>query len=359
MHKLVKIAALTAIACSAGAVYAQSSVTVFGIIDTNVSYIKSSGNGSLQALGTDGNLSSRLGFRGVEDLGGGLKAGFWLEAALNPDAGTGGSTNANNQTSGASTGSGLTFGRRSTVSLMGDSWGEVRLGRDYVPGFWNLSAFSAFGTNGVGSSSFLSYPVPGAARITQVRASNSIGYHLPKMGGLYGQVMYAFGENSASGPTRDDGRVYGARLGYQTGPFDAAVGYTRTNISSVGNLTQMNVGGSYNFGVAQVMLLWNKNKVGATSTSTGTIGARIPLGQGHVRVAYSQVKASGYANNNDLKANHMALGYVYDLSKRTALYANVARIDNKGNGKNFNLGNAVLTPGGTSTGAEFGVRHSF
>ncbi|QIL80460.1 porin [Diaphorobacter sp. HDW4A] len=356
MPKLSRVAVCTALALSGAAVYAQSSsVTLFGIVDTNVSHLRSGGNGSANLLGTDGNLSSRLGFRGVEDLGGGLKAGFWLEAAINPDVGTGGSTSANNQPSGASNSGGLTFGRRSTVSLMGDKWGEVRIGRDYVPGFWNLSNFSPFGTNGIGSSSFLFYPVQSPSRITNVRASNSIGYHLPKMGGLYGQAMYAFGENSASGPTKNDGRVMGARLGYKSGPVNVAVGITKTEISSLGDLRQTNIGGSYDFGVAELMLLWNENKVGDTSTKSALVGARIPAGPGHFRVAYSQVKAKGVAND----AAHLALGYVYELSKRTALYGHVARIDNKGNGMNYNLGLAVKSPGGNSDGFEFGVRHSF
>ena len=171
-HKSTRVALAAALALGAGTACAQaSSVTLFGLIDTNVSHLRSSGNGNLNIVGSDGNLSSRIGFRGTEDLGGGLKAGFWMEAAINPDVGTGGSTNANNQPSGASNSGGLTFGRRSTVSLMGESWGELRLGRDYVPGFWNLSAFSPFGTNGIGSSSFLFYPVQSAARITNVRVS--------------------------------------------------------------------------------------------------------------------------------------------------------------------------------------------
>jgi predicted porin len=357
MFKLTRVAGAAVLALGACSAYAQSSVALFGLIDTNYTSLRSSGNGSVSALGSDGNLSSRLGFRGTEDLGGGLKAGFWLEGAVNPDSGTGGGTNTNNQSAtGGSNSGGFTFGRRSTVSLMSDRWGEIRLGRDYVPGFWSLSAFSPFGTNGVGSSGFLFYPVQGAARVTNVRASNSVGYVLPKLGGLYGQFMYAMGENASnSGANRNDGRVVGVRLGYKTGAWDVAVATNRTEIASVGNLTQTNIGGSYDFGVAQLMLLWNQNKVGSTSTRSALVGARVPAGPGHIRVAYSQVNASGVAND----ASHLALGYVYDLSKRTALYANIARIDNKGTGMNYNVGSAVKSAGGSSDGVEFGVRHSF
>lgn len=334
---------------------AQSSVTVFGIVDANYAHMSGAGNASQTIIGNDGYSSSRIGFRGMEDLGNDLKVGFWLEGAFSPDTGQGGSTNSNNQLSGAVAATGLNFGRRSTVSLIG-SWGELRVGRDFVPGFQNLSSFSPFGTNGVGSSAFLFYPVQAAARVTNVRASNSIGFFLPKMGDVYGQAMYASGENpSNAGATASDGNVVGFRLGYAPGPFDIAFGTTKTKISALGDLTQTNLGASYDFGVVKAMALWNENKVGATRTRSYLIGGLMPMGPGTIRAAYSRVSTTGVAND----ANHIALGYVYNLSKRSALYANYAHISNKNNGTNYNVGVAVLTPGGSSSGYEFGIRHSF
>src|SRR5438045_1534828 len=81
---------------AASAAQAQSSVTIFGLLDVNYAHFSGQGNGSQTLLGTDGYQSSRIGFRGTEDLGSGLKAGFWLEAAVNPDSGTGGTSNTNN-----------------------------------------------------------------------------------------------------------------------------------------------------------------------------------------------------------------------------------------------------------------------
>jgi predicted porin len=352
--KALPLAAALVSLCAASA-QAQSSVTVFGIVDANFAHMSGAGNASQTMIGTDGYSSSRIGFRGVEDLGGNLKVGFWLEGAFSPDTGQGGTTNANNQLAGNVAATGLNFGRRSTISLIG-SWGEVRVGRDFVPGFQNLSAFSPFGTNGVGTSAFLFYPVQAAARVTHIRASNSIGFFLPKMGDVYGQAMYAFGENpSNAGATSDDGKVAGLRLGYSPGPFDIAFGITKTKISALGDLTQTNLGASYDFGVVKAMALWNENKVGATRTRTYLIGGHIPAGPGVVRAAYSRVGTTGVAND----ANHLALGYVYNLSKRSALYANYAHISNKNNGTNYNVGVAVLTPGGSSSGYELGIRHSF
>ncbi|MBI2768481.1 MAG: porin [Burkholderiales bacterium] len=357
--KLLPLAVAVA-SLGAAAAQAQSSVTLFGLLDINYAHFRGQGNGSQTVLGNDGYQSSRIGFRGTEDLGGGMKAGFWLEAAMTPDDGQGGATNSNNQASGAGAAvagrQGLTFGRRSTVSLSG-SWGEVRLGRDYVPGFWNLSVFSPFGTNGVGSSGFLFYPVQGAARVTHVRASNSIGYFLPALGGFYGQAMVGLGENASNaGATEDDGKVVGLRLGYAAGALDVAVGSTRTKISALGDLTQTNAGASYDFGVAKPMLLWNENKVGVTRTKTWLVGALVPAGSaGQVRVAYSKVRTTGVAND----ASQWALGYVHNLSKRTALYANYSRVANRNGGTNYNVGRAPTTPGGSADGYELGVRHSF
>lgn len=347
-----------ALACAAlacGIAQAQSSVTVFGLVNVGVARYSGQGNGSRTMVASDSYQSSRLGFRGVEDLGGGLKAGFWLESSVLPDSGVGGTTNTNNQSTGGSGGGGLTFGRRSTVSLMG-TWGEGRLGRDYVPGFHNLSTFNPFGTNGVGNTGFLFYPVQNAARITNVRASNSVGYFLPAMGGFYGQAMYALGENASNaGVTADDGRVLGFRLGYAAGPVNAAIATTKTKISAIGDLRQTNLGASYDAGFAKPMLLWNENRVAATRTRSVLVGASIPVGaNGLARVMYAKVDTTGVAND----ADHWAVGYVHNLSKRTALYGTYGRINNDG-GTNYSVGRATIVAGGISSGFEFGIRHTF
>ncbi|MBX3658966.1 MAG: porin [Ramlibacter sp.] len=357
-HRTLAIAALCA---TAGGASAQSSVTVFGVIDTALSHL-TSGDVSRTQLAPDANTSNRLGFRGTEDLGGGLRAGFWLEAGFAPDDGTGGSTNTNNQTSGAaaavSGSQGLTFGRKSVVSL-GGSWGELRLGRDYVPSFLNLTtAMHPFGTNGVGNAGSLYYPKAfgGTTARTQVRASNSIGYVLPGgLGGFYGQAMVALGENaSTAGATRDDGRYQGARLGYRSGPVNIAVASGKTDYAT-GDYRQSNAGINYQAGPVLLMYLWGSNKVGTSRTVAQMVGTRWRMGQGEWRFAYTRLKATGVAND----ATHVALGYVHALSKRTALYATYAQIHNKGNGTAFNVGLGVTTPGGTSKGHQVGVRHTF
>jgi len=182
--KKFPLAALAAAAACAGGAQAQSSVTLFGVMDLAYTHLSSDAGRSRDLLQGDGNTSSRLGFRGVEDLGGGLAAGFWIEAGFAPDSGAGAASNTNNQASGAAGAGGLTFGRKSVVSLSG-RWGEVRAGRDYVPSFLNLTAaMHPFGTNGVASAGHLFYPLAfgGTTARTSVRASNSLSYVLPGHG---------------------------------------------------------------------------------------------------------------------------------------------------------------------------------
>lgn len=347
-----------AVMAAAGAASAQSSVTLFGIVDAAVTV----GRGSLTdrtQITNSGYNSSRLGFRGTEDLGGGMSASFWLEAGVNNDNGTGAASNTNNQTSGGAlagmNGSqGLTFNRRSTVSLAG-GWGEVRVGRDYVPGFWNLTVFDPFGTNGVGTTATL-----GLAHATAVRASNSIGYFLPpNLGGFYGQAMYFLGENPENGATNeDDGRGYGLRVGYGAGPFNVAFGYTKTEYDVLGvnaDVEQMNIGGQWDFGMAKLQGQYVNDEVAGIDAKGFLIGALVPVGAGEIRAAYSQYKVDAAT---DPKVRKIALGYVHNLSKRTAVYATVARVRNSG-GAAVALGGATTAANESSTGFDLGIRHSF
>jgi predicted porin len=345
-----------AVLASAGVASAQSSVTLFGVVDATLAY----GHGSVSnktQLTNSGYNSSRLGFRGTEDLGGGMSASFWLEAGLVNDDGQGAATNSNNQASGAGAAvagrQGLTFNRRSTVSLAG-GWGELRLGRDYSPQFWNLTIFDPFGTNGVGTTQTLNSIITG---VTAVRASNSFGYFLPgNLGGFYGQAMYYLGENNSGTPTDKDGNGVGARFGYANGPFNVALALSRTK-QAAGDIQQNNIGGEWNFGMArlQAEYSWDKNDSLPAKGKGYLIGGLVPVGAGEIRLAYSRYKVD---LAGDPTSKKLALGYVHNLSKRTALYVTVARLTNTG-GAAQALNGAVTAANANSTGYDFGIRHSF
>ncbi|RZL92295.1 MAG: porin [Variovorax sp.] len=370
--------ALAALAV-AGVASAQSSVTLFGVVDASVSHYETSSRSlitgssikqSQTVLGNSGYNSSRLGFRGTEDLGGGLAASFWLEAPISNDDGNP---------------SALTFQRRSTVSLSG-GFGEVRLGRDYTPTFWNDTVFDPFGTNGVGtnvissahSAVLTSVGLPSDSNY--VRANNTVGYFLPSnLGGFYGQVQYGMHENvKTSGvEVSKAGRYVGGRVGYANGPVDVGLAYGRSDVVNNGagtgvDVRTLNLGASYDFGVVKLFTELSRvtNEFYSYQLGSGKIdlngfliGATAPVGAGLIRVAYSQAKAD-LDSSYDPRSRKFAIGYVHNLSKRTALYTTVARVANK-NG-------APITVGGTprfstaagyeprnSTGYDFGIRHAF
>ncbi|RIX84204.1 porin [Acidovorax cavernicola] len=384
-----------------GAASAQSTVTLFGVVDAayrNVSNKSVSTNpftpglsvkASRTELANSGLSSSRLGFRGVEDLGGGLSASFWLEAPITNDDGATGVSN---------------FTRRSTVSLAG-SFGELRLGRDKTATVMNEEQFDPFGDTGIGGSLIIDAneaTVSGSgygSNGTYKRASNMVQYFLPRLGGLYGNVAYGLAEQTRLSPdtaaSTNTGRHIGGRLGYTTGPFDIAASYAQNDTSFTsgsgaaavarpGKIKIFNLGATYDFGVAKLFGEISRSKDERNALNIFTpgqdvdltgylLGVTVPIGPGVIRASYSQVKYDFNrvpvfgVNNADPKASKLALGYVHNLSKRTALYGTVARVSNK-NGAGLTVGagpsypttfNRSALQAKSSMGYEFGIRHTF
>lgn len=334
MKSRLTATAFTVLACSA---QAQSSVTVFGIVDTSLRSV-SNGNVHSTQLAADGLAGSRLGFRSEEDLGGGLKAGAWLEAALNPDTGT-------------MAASGKFWHRRSTVSLSGP-WGELRAGRDVSPTFWNLVFFDPLGTSGVGSALNLVTNL-GSGASTQVRTDNAIGFILPpNLGGIYGQLMWAPGEGVP-------GNQYtGGRLGYENETLNVVAGYSTTRTATADSFKVMNAGVSYDLKVVRLFALTNIVKFGAKKQTAVEVGMTAPVGVGVLRASYHRANASG-AGTDANDASYFALGYVHHLSKRTALYGTVAKVHNRGAAAFAVATPPAGAPGSTSRGYEIGIRHAF
>ncbi|OOG58737.1 porin [Polaromonas sp. C04] len=367
---LVALAALAFV----GAASAQSSVMLYGVLDADIAHFSQGGLGKTM-LTSSGNSGSLLGFRGTEDLGGGLSANFWLESTLLNDTGSG-------------LGGGLTFNRRSTVSLASD-FGEIRLGRDYTPSFINHYVFDPFLLSGPGAGSNITLGggangVAGGNAATAVRANNSIQYlwgfnpnAIAAIGsGVYAQLMYAFPENVSGMPAL--GQYTGGRLGYANGPVNAAISYAQSKgtpyAADVGQgystYKELNLAGSYRFGVGQLMAHAGTNNSDAAGTkyTHWGLGATINAGPGYIPIAFNSIKQNNVTSDG---ANQIAVGYVYALSKRTVLYGSVARIHNKNNGTyTFSGSNGGNNPGlqtafgggtsfGNGTGYGIGLRTSF
>jgi predicted porin len=358
-HAMAAAACMTACA----SVCAQSNVTIGGIVDINLAR----GSGSLAnktLVGSSGIGASQLRFTGIEDLGGNLRAGFWLDSMLQPDSGAGTPTNTNNQASGgapALAGSqGLTFNRRSTLSL-GGNFGELRLGRDYTPSYWNLPVYDPFGNLGVGSTQTLNGAITG---VTGVRASNAVAYSYghafnafatgQSVQGLNFAAMAYAGENASNAADAGSGNGFSTRVGWTAPAWSVAAATGRTR-NVAGDLRQTNIGGAYDFGVVRVMAHLTRDKNAAVAAKGYLLGLTAPMGIHQLRVA-----VSGYETDapGQPKASKFAVGYVHNLSKRTALYATGAVIDNEG-GAAFGLNQALTAPNARSRGFDVGVRHIF
>lgn len=356
---LLALAALTAFA---GAASAQSSVTVGGIVDLAARSVKNGNAGSIKSLSSGGQATNRLYFRGTEDLGGGLKAGFWLESEIAPDTGAAGST--------VGTANNVFWARRSTVSLMGN-FGELRMGRDYTPTFNSFNSVEIFGYVGVASPANLRgafYSNAGSGTATAVRQSSSIGYFLPGgLGGLNGQFQVSAGEN-----TVNQNKSMSGRLGYSAGPLMVTASWGKMNkiAAMTDDLTTFNVGGRYDFGFASFGGMYEESKYGVVGRTLkqkiATANVIIPIGAGQIKAQYTKSGGPGNAATpSQYDAKYFGLGYVYNLSKRTSLYTNYGSINNGGTsatGANFTAsgsGPAGMLRGQTSTGYEFGIRHDF
>lgn len=356
MKHIATVAAL--LAAAAGAAHAQSSVTLFGVVDVGVRSVNNTGKGSTTSMSSNGNSTSRFGFQGVEDLGGGLKAGFWLEAGLNPDVGTSDTT------------TGKLFNRRSTVSLM-NNYGEIRLGRDYNPSGRNSFEYDPFGNLGVGASFNVSRFAVAQSSL-YLRGDNQISYFLPSVAGLYGQVTFAPGESvnptAPVGTNLSLARKYGGgRLGYKNGPLDVNVAYGKMDTTdvtvpgTVSSFKSTSLAGSYDFGMAKLISQYYRETQMTAKETRFLIGVSVPFGAQEVKASYVRTKDTNSAlPATEGKASQFALGYVYNLSKRTALYSTAARISNKGaNTYAISGGLSGIAAGGSSTGYEVGLRTSF
>lgn len=358
-----------AVLAASGAAMAQSSVTLYGVVDTGVSYFK--GDDSVYGLTkTGGNVNSRLGFRGVEDLGNGLKATFNLEGGFNVDDGTG------YLGAGGAKDTGFQFRRTSTVGLAGN-FGEVRFGRMLTSSYLAVSRYDAFGDTGAGGSLAWNSGQTGYAP----RAENAISYTSPNFSGFKIGAEYGFGEQQKA----SDSRYIGIGATYDNGPLSLGLGYDRLNGDTANNtawdtnLTTWQLGGAYNFGVAKLMGFYKESKDKLTGPAapnvsfklkTFGLGVTAPVGAaGEVRASYNHYRDSTDipgVNTPTFKADQLSLGYVHNLSKRTALYGTYAYLKNKNdNGRNLGLQlngamtGAGLSDSGAQHGLQLGIRHAF
>jgi predicted porin len=410
MRKTLLLTALAAASCSA---LAQNSVTVYGIVDAGVSQVNGLNGGSLKQLVSGIMDGSRLGFRGSEDLGGGMRALFTLEHRFEADTGL-----VNNRPPSASqlpdrvsqaarlgllpafqpvvTGVANNIGGTVGVNLGGAFWdrqayvglvtpvGAVLAGRQYTPAYEISATFDTLQTQ----SALAAGQVASLPASVDIRLSNTIAYRI-QQSGFTASLMVGAGENSAS-----TGRFMGGMAMYKAGGFAVGAGYnTRKNERAVKSLTSTTFGASVDIGPGTLSalgaLVKDDNPTGlsgiaaSVTSSVGPINAgaiqtafingfkqdgrlmhvgyRMTLGVNTFYVAYSQFDDK---RPSDADTRSFGVTYSYALSKRTDINASAVRFDNSGLGQAAPggagyLGGVTRAAGVDSTSLALGVRHRF
>ncbi|MGE0675020.1 MAG: porin [Methylibium sp.] len=376
MHRLscYASAALTAVvsasllsAAPAAQAQASSQLTIAGTLDLALRQVKNGTLGTVRSEASGSNLTSKLIVRGREDLGDGLYASFFLDATILADTGTANAT---------------FWDRRSTVELGHQRYGELRLGRDWVPTHLLWSGFDPFTTLGIASANtfrnvFVSRALgqafgasaAAAAANPTLRVNNVVEYFLPRdLGGIYGALMVSAGEGGTAGTGATRGE--GGRLGWSSKTIDVALAHYKTrNANADQSFTDRAWGASYDFGPARLSLAQRRWSHTSDKTTNTLLGVQIPVGLGTIKLSYVRADQGGATAAFDANdASLWGAGYVHNLSKRTALYGHMARVSNRasaafsipGGAATSGLSTAANYFGGqTSTGFEFGVRHNF
>jgi predicted porin len=330
---------------------AQTNVTVEGLVDNYVGSTRMAGDtASTAKQGSGGMSTSYIGFKGTEDLGGGLKAKFALTGFLQTDAGV----------SGRFPGDTL-FSRDASVGLAG-GFGGVTLGRAVAPNFLPSILFNPLGDSFTFSPLILHMNVPlfnasgwSSSVAGDTGWSNQILYTTPTFGGATVNLHYQFGEAAGNNGKNN----VGANVLYFSGPLSLTAFYQKvevnnplngtaglSNVKQVGSLIASEqkmwfVGGGYDFGVAKINATYDKTTHDVNlEDKTYSLGASVPVGSGKILAAYAQTKRSGTGLTADLKRQTATVGYDHNLSKRTDLYAMLMndRITNLSSGTSLGLG---------------------
>lgn len=395
-------------ACIGVPALAQSTVTIYGIADAGVQ-LSRFGNGTLTNIASGIADGSRIGFRGVEDLGGGYRTIFTLETRFEMDTGAFGAGYLATPTANIPLTNGLPaavatslgptvlgqrinsnnaiFDRQAYVGLV-TPVGTFTLGRQYTPAYevtYKMDTFEA-GTGGTLFTSLITgtggFLTPGAA----ARVNQALQYRFQSPSGIGATAMVGLSGGATTGSLGYSKRFWGTNVTYKANGIDVGVGHnTETDQNGNRSLTTTTLGGSYVMGDAKLFAGYHRMKndnpalvplltpvIGAAlagivgenakiNADVYTIGMQYRIGAGRI------MGVLGF--NNDKKAGNSdatlyAVGYDHDLSKRTDVYVTLAHIANK-NASQRTPGSAGYysgfssSPGQGATVLQWGIRHKF
>ena len=314
------------------AAMAQSNITVYGVADAG--FVRESGGpaGDVNTITSGVASGSRLGFKGREDLGGGVNAFFVLENGLNID-------------NGSAAQGGLLFGRQAYVGLSG-KFGSVSMGRQYSPYYRAMrDVTDPFCAGFAGQA--------GNIMVRNTRLDNMVAYASPKLHGFSADLAVGVGEVPDNSAAK---RAYSTVLSYTDKALVVSLAWhQQQNALATDSSANTLLGARYKFSAAEGYLGYARNKglLGARSNDA-IVGVSVPFGPHKLLASYIRHDDTTVT---DRDANQWGIGYTYSLSKRTDLYAAYAHISNK-NGATFKVGNAT-TDGTGNTGVNLGIRHTF
>lgn len=325
--------ALALMSAFSGAALAQSAVTVYGVVDMGLSRDDNGAATKSTTTKLDSGIQSgsRLGFKGTEDLGNGLKANFVLEMGLKADTGAS---------------DGVTFGRQAYVGLSSTAFGSINFGRQKSLTYVASESIDPFGVGLAGNMNRLFGTV--------TRVDNAATYNTPNMSGFVGAAQYSFGEQAGSTSKNGIASLSGT---YNAGPVLASLVYEKAKdvVVAGADVEKVLVGGSYDFTVAKAHAAFEQVKAtfGGASTKVNVwmLGATVPVGAGAFLVDYTNLSPK---DGNEVTAQQFALGYTYSLSKRTNVYTSFSQTKND---KNIAMNTTTL--GATDKLFNVGIRHAF
>jgi predicted porin len=387
-----KIIALAVAGLASTAAFAQSNVQIYGVADAFVGYLHTSTALSRSAdsvlVGSGGMSGSRLGFKGTEDLGNGLKAMFLLEQGFNIDNGTNLDAGSTAGAAGTATASSA-FNRQSFVGLSSKA-GDLTLGRQYAPGYGYSIAYDALAATAFSPlQQGQGFMAATAASTGNARWNNSIKYVTPNMGGVQVQAVYRAGEQ-ANEIAQNEGWAVGVE--YKGGPIGVAYAYHHTESSANGGAAitkptaqvpgttaaqdEHFIGFSFDAKVVIIrasyqMSDWG-NRLAAGDGNFGqlyNLGVIVPVGKGNIHVGGALGDRDGNPGAGGGRADfkQAALAYTHGLSKRTTLYTGVSYSDRSGAGVTLatvGADNGVYGAGAAQAGQQAtlfaaGINHQF
>jgi predicted porin len=339
---------------------AQSSITIYGIADAGLSFEGGNKAGAVTKVTGGIESGSRLGYKGVEDLGNGNTALFLLEHGIALDTGNSGQ-------------GGVLFGRQAYVGIANKDLGTLTFGRQYATHYLAAVFADPFSSGTSADEKNLINAVSNGGRM-----DNSIKYASAVFNGVSGNLDYAAGE---VGGDASAGRSLGVSLAYTNGPLALRLAvHNKSNDTAtthLGSARNTLLAANYTFSLAKLYLAYGVNKGPLSSTlrnatnpyglavapvatavtqdsTDALVGVTVPFGL-HTVLASWIHKDDKEAQNQD--ADQLAVGYRYNLSRRTDVYLVYARMLNK-NGASYTLGNA--SDGGSGDRAvNLGMRHAF